>query len=212
MSVRVIGILTLAIALSFGFSFGKKQETKKTDGFSQPSNDLGVPNPDANLSRQQVFDVIQEDFEDTSSEEDRRETVLPSASTPALRPVTSGGGGTGGGMSMMRQLQVIKIQKQISEIIKANERIKQVRQAQIAQLEQVTNQAKIHRRLLDEIENQETEPKDLRSEDIDEILRQEKMRLIEEETQQNLAVVDSYAQETELSEPALSDSQSNSAH
>ncbi|HTL48603.1 MAG TPA: hypothetical protein VL688_11150 [Verrucomicrobiae bacterium] len=122
--------------------------------------------------------------------ESQKAAALPPASVNAA-PASGGGGG---GSNVFRDLQVIRIQKQISEIIRANEKIKQARQAQIAQIEQITDQAKIHRKLLEEIQEKKKDAGEVKSEDVDEILRQEKMRLIGQETEKNKATVDSFDQ------------------
>lgn len=211
MQVRLPGILLLCVLLSFGFTFGKKQENKKADSLSESSGQFSVPSPDANLSKPEILDMASEDIKNTSLETlpvDAQEMESkPEPLKPAEPPVASASGSGGGGMNMYQQLQVLKIQKQIKEIIKTNQSLRQIRQAQIAQIEQVTDQAKKQRKLLDEIEKQNKESADeIKSEEIDDIVKQEKMFQTDQSGQTSFSEGDVFhGNDGDLMAPASSD-------
>ncbi len=96
-------------------------------------------------------------------------------------------------ISPLKDLEVVKIQKQINEIIETNEKFKSLQQAQTDQIRQITEQAQMHRRMLQDLEEKNKSPQNLKADDVDEILRQEKMRIIENETEQNKLLLDQLA-------------------
>lgn len=96
-------------------------------------------------------------------------------------------------ISPLKDLEVVKIQKQISEIIETNEKFKSLQQSQTDQIRQITEQAQMHRRMLQDLEEKNRSPQTLKTDDVDEILRQEKMRIIENETEQNKLLLDQLA-------------------
>ncbi len=96
-------------------------------------------------------------------------------------------------ISPLKDLEVVKIQKQINEIIETNEKFKSLQQAQTDQIRQITEQAQMHRRMLQDLEEKNKSPQNLKTDDVDEILRQEKMRIIENETEQNKLLLDQLA-------------------
>lgn len=97
-------------------------------------------------------------------------------------------------ISPLKDLEVVKIQKQINEIIETNEKFKSLQQSQTDQIRQITEQAQMHRRMLQDLEEKNKSPQqDLKKDDVDEILRQEKMRIIENETEKNKLLLDHLA-------------------
>jgi len=96
-------------------------------------------------------------------------------------------------ISPLKDLEVVKIQKQINEIIETNEKFKSLQQSQTDQIRQITEQAQMHRRMLQDLEEKNKSPQSLKTDDVDEILRQEKMRIIENETEQNKLLLDQLA-------------------
>ena len=78
-------------------------------------------------------------------------------------------------------------QKQIDEILRLHEQIKKVSQSQALEIQRITDQASIHKKILQDL--QKTGVADVRkkylAKDAAELLRQEKIRLIQEQTLQN---------------------------
>ncbi len=107
-------------------------------------------------------------------------------------------------ISPLKDLEVVKIQKQINEIIDANEKFKTLQQSQTDQIRQITEQAQMHRKMLQELEDKNKSSRELKTSDVDEILRQEKMRIIENETEKNKNLLDQISAGKEASAQAAS--------
>lgn len=86
----------------------------------------------------------------------------------------------------------LRIQRQISEMIKVHEQLKLRYQSQAAEIQRIAEQAKIHQRILQDLEKQRrvTAKETL---DAQEILRQEKIRMIIQETQKNQSYLNGLA-------------------
>lgn len=83
-------------------------------------------------------------------------------------------------------LNVADVNQQLQDIIKLNDSLKINQVATAAEIQQIQEQAKIHQQLLRRLET--TEAAVNRSE-VNEVLRQEKIRIIREQTSQNTEIV-----------------------
>lgn len=78
--------------------------------------------------------------------------------------------------------EIIKIQKQIHDIIKLNDTLKAQYSDQAAEIQKISEQAKIHQRILQDLEKTKSEIKTTSS---DSLIVQEKVRQIRKETDAN---------------------------
>ncbi len=88
------------------------------------------------------------------------------------------------------QNSVARIQTQIQEMLRVNEGLKRQYRSQAADIQKVMEQAKIHQQILkglDELKDKKVKQPAPQVFDAKEVLRQEKIRLIEEQTQMNQA-------------------------
>lgn len=81
--------------------------------------------------------------------------------------------------------QVVKIQKEIQGILKLNEELKDRYRSQVKEIQRINEQAKIHQKILDDISKIPRKPVVLKPQDTEELLKQEKLRMIEQETVAN---------------------------
>ena len=96
-------------------------------------------------------------------------------------------------VSPLRELEIIKIQRQISQIVEANEKFKSLHKTQTEQLRQISEQSRMYKCMLRELEDKSKASLDLTPADVDEILRQEKMRIIEDEAGQNREALNQFS-------------------
>lgn len=89
-----------------------------------------------------------------------------------------------------------RVQKQINEIIKVHEQLKSQYQEQAAEIQRITEQAKIHQRILRDLEEERMKRTDVP--DTKEILRQEKIRVIIQETQKNQTYINGLTQKDKI--------------
>ena len=90
----------------------------------------------------------------------------------------------------------IRVQKQIKDIIKVHEQLKLQYQEQASEIQRITEQAKIHQKILKDLEQ---ERKKIESPvDAKEILRQEKIRMIIQETQKNQSYINGLNQKEKI--------------
>ncbi|MDD5670810.1 MAG: hypothetical protein PHN49_04135 [Candidatus Omnitrophica bacterium] len=95
--------------------------------------------------------------------------------------------------------EVMKIQNQIGEIIRANEKVDVRQQEDVAELKRIADMTQIHKAILADLMKKKPQKK-VEVIDAGEILRQEKIRLIREETEKNRAVLEKIAQRKEKSQ------------
>lgn len=81
--------------------------------------------------------------------------------------------------------RVQEVNQQLQSIIRMNESMKASQTAQAAKVQEIGEQARIHQRILKSLQTANPRTKTVTSSDADEILRQEKIRLIREQTQRN---------------------------
>ena len=87
-----------------------------------------------------------------------------------------------------------KIQKQINDIIKLQETLKQTQQGQLSEIQKIIDQAKIHQRILDDIKMTKASRERVTPAATEQLLEQEKVRLIGNETEQNKKRLENLAQ------------------
>ena len=82
---------------------------------------------------------------------------------------------------------IVRIQQQINEIMRLNEMLKGRNQSQMAEIQRISDQARIHQKILKNLQVEaETEGKEeVKASDAAAILYQEKLRLIRDETETN---------------------------
>lgn len=99
-------------------------------------------------------------------------------------------------------LEILKLQKQINEILETNERLKRQQESQLDQIKKISEQSVIHRKMLEDLERKKSsKAEEIPASSVDEILRQEKMRVIQQETEKNKEYVNKIsAQEGPASE------------
>lgn len=103
---------------------------------------------------------------------------MPVADIPKIAPVTN----------MPPDAQIIDIQRQISEIIRINESLKQRYQSQAGEIQRIVEQSKIHQRILNDLE--ESNRKKQEDLNADSQLKKEKVSLINEQTRKNKETID----------------------
>lgn len=84
------------------------------------------------------------------------------------------------------QVDVEDVNRQLQDIIKLNDALKINQVATAAEIQQIQEQAKIHQQLLQKLETTETA---VNRSEVNEVLRQEKIRLIREQTSRNTEIV-----------------------
>ena len=109
------------------------------------------------------------------------------AKSPALKVNTA--------VSSVRPENVADINQQLQNIIRINDSIKAGQAVKIAQLQSIQEQAKIHQQILRTLEVSKAANPVFNPTDIQEVLRQEKIRLIREQTTRNSEIVKVLAQQ-----------------
>src|SRR5205085_2157544 len=88
------------------------------------------------------------------------------------------------------QPNVADVQSQIQSIIELNKRTRPAYSSQAAQIQKISEQALIHQKILETLQSRKTVPASNPA-DIDEVIRLEKIRLIQEQTLRNREAVQS---------------------
>ncbi len=192
-------IITLAL-LPLAFTwFG--QEKKKEEPKKQGSSGL-----------QKSHEISKEDegAEQTGVPEAKAVPVLPplTPSVKPIRPITIYPTVQKVYKPIQKPIQVIpppvpaaapsidRIRQQISDIIRINEELKMRNQGQIAEIQRISDQARVHQQILASLEATPSgEKKELKSSDAEAILKQEKIRLIGDETEKNHQLMDKLKKE-----------------
>lgn len=84
----------------------------------------------------------------------------------------------------MPQTSVKQIEDQLNEILTVNENLKKLYAEHVAEIQRVTEEARIHKQILQSLEAVKAAKNPI-SADTQELLRQEKIRLIQQETDKN---------------------------
>lgn len=93
--------------------------------------------------------------------------------------------GTSGVVSLANDSEVLDLQKKINEVLLMNDKLKGSYKSEAIQAQQVADQAKIHQKILQDIQKtriKQVAPKNP-AEDATEMIKQEKIRLIREQTE-----------------------------
>ena len=88
------------------------------------------------------------------------------------------------------KIPIEEIKKQIHEIIQIDATLKQGRQQQASEIQRIRDQARIHQQILKDLEASSQKRNSVNASDIDEILKQEKIRLIQQQTRQNREMIE----------------------
>jgi len=83
------------------------------------------------------------------------------------------------------QADILKVQQQIQHIMTTNQRFKSLHEEQLAKIRDINDQSAIHRRILDELQKHKGGGAEYTPTDTEEILRQEKLRLIQQTAEEN---------------------------
>ncbi|MFA7255917.1 MAG: hypothetical protein WC133_07505, partial [Candidatus Omnitrophota bacterium] len=78
-----------------------------------------------------------------------------------------------------------QIRQEIQKILELNKKIKNVQSGRSVQLQRVQEQARIHQKILDELEASQKQTNGQKASSKNALLSQEKLRIIHEETQRN---------------------------
>lgn len=97
--------------------------------------------------------------------------------------------GPAGAVSSSKTVSAAEVNEQIQSIIKMNESLKATHAARISQLHSIQEQAKFHQQILKDLETVKPAAPVINPSDVDEVLRQEKIRLIREQTIRNTELV-----------------------
>lgn len=111
----------------------------------------------------------------------KSENKLPSVVKPALQAV--------------RPANSDDINRQLQNIIKLNENLKMSQSSKAAEIQAIQEQARIHQQLLKNLESTKSSEAVVSRNDVDEVLRQEKIRLIREQTSRSQEIIKSLGQQ-----------------
>ena len=89
---------------------------------------------------------------------------------------------------------VSDVERQLTELIQLNESIRQSQQGQVKSAQRIIEQARIHQRILKDIKTTQSPARNVQPTNADEILKQEKLRLIREQTERNRRIIESLNQ------------------
>lgn len=90
-----------------------------------------------------------------------------------------------GQLKTVQNEQIQQIQTQLNSILKANQQFKNMQQEQLQEIQKITDQARIHRRILEDLERTRRNAGNLTEADAERILVEEQIRLIGQETQKS---------------------------
>ncbi|MBI3306352.1 MAG: hypothetical protein HYZ84_00895 [Candidatus Omnitrophica bacterium] len=76
-----------------------------------------------------------------------------------------------------------RIQKEIQEVIKLNEELKSRYKSQAAEIQRISEQARIHQKILQDMNQMPRKVPVIKPQDTEELLKQEKLRVIEQDTE-----------------------------
>lgn len=88
------------------------------------------------------------------------------------------------------RVSVSQIRQEIQKIFELNKKIKNMQNGGSAQLQRVQEQARIHQKILDELENTQKQTDGQKASAKNALLAQEKLRIIHEETQRNTQAIE----------------------
>ena len=96
--------------------------------------------------------------------------------------------------------EVMELQQQIRELMQVHQSIKSQYATQASEIQQISQQAKIHEQMLTNLRKPVDVSATQNTRVVDEIIRQEKLRLIREQTKNNRKLVQNYKQTQKIRE------------
>ncbi len=194
-SVTCFGwLLVAALAMAFSFSAQKKDSKRpapKADAATQGHVDTA--NAEGGVATKTAED---EDDADASAQNAVSVAQIPKVvklppripSLPKIPPPVTPTG---------IDNSILKIQQQIKEIIKLNDTLKLRYADRAAEIQRISEQARIHQHILEQLQKIPKSRPTVSAVDTDEILRQEKIRLIRDETKKNHQLIQNLNQASE---------------
>lgn len=92
---------------------------------------------------------------------------------------------------------VAEIRRQLEEIIQIHKTLQQVHQGQLREIQRITDQARAHQKLLNQLAPVRASNQVVKSSNLEEIIRMEKIRQIQVQAQQNRAALEELKAERE---------------
>jgi hypothetical protein len=167
---------------AYSWPFGDKNE-KKTKS--------------ASAAKQTVVPASQSFQEEEPAEEEGEEAPLVPElpQIPKVPTVKTGipqlpQAGAGGAEPSVQDPEIVRIKNQIQEIIKINESLKSNYAGQAAEIQKISEQARVHQRILKDLETARGHQQAARP-GSETYLNEEKIRLIKKETEKNQKFLDS---------------------
>ena len=81
----------------------------------------------------------------------------------------------------------VQLRQKLNDIIRVNESVNKLNRAKIAQVQVIVDQARVHQRLLNELSVPQDVTTVIKTSDADQVLMQEKLRAIRDESQKSRA-------------------------
>ncbi len=88
------------------------------------------------------------------------------------------------------RMVVPQIRQEVQKILDLNKQIKSVQAGRAGEFRRVQEQAQLHQKILNDLENAKQDVKDRKIPQREDLLAQEKLRIIHEETQRNMALLE----------------------
>jgi hypothetical protein len=99
---------------------------------------------------------------------------------------------------------VSQIRNEVQKILDLNKRIKNLQGDRVSQMQRIQEQARIHQKILDQLESGTRSTKAVKSPGKEALLAQEKLRIISEETKKNQQVLAEIKKEPKVREDQAS--------
>ena len=183
--MRVLWVFVLTAGLSFAFTWPWEVPKKAT----QPKMPQQQEQPEKKESKPWWATPQKEEKKRSTSAGGATAATLPRVNVPKIPKVYKPPYRIVKGSSIAARrpvdTSITKIQSQIQQIIRLNANLKTQYQGQADQIQRITKQARIHQQILNKLETARTVPVNQGGAVEDDFVRQEKIRLIQEETEKN---------------------------
>jgi len=186
--MRVLWVFILTAGLSFAFTWPWEVPKKAT----QPKTPQQQEQPEKKESKPWWATPQKEKEGKSTSEGGAASATLQKVNIPKIpkvhkiyKPPYRIVKGSSIAAQPPMDMSIIKIQNQIQQIIRLNANLKTQYQGQADQIQRITEQARIHQQILNKLETARTVPVNQGGDAGDDFVRQEKIRLIQEETEKN---------------------------
>lgn len=179
---------TFMASQAFGWPFGDKKADSST------KSAVAVQSSKANQAPVQSSASNEEEVPEEPGEEAPLVPELPQIpKIPTGNPVkgipTKIAGTEGVSANLGQDPEIVKIKSQIQDIIKINESLKSNYSEQAAEIQKISEQARIHQRILKDLETAKAQQKAARA-GSENFMNDEKIRLIQKETEKNQKFLD----------------------